>query len=80
MTHCSQPLSLLINYLSKHFLRTIACFPFQNDGIKSTSLLEVEKLYVTWAVLTSGNDVPRLTALFLLKGDFESLCEVLFGK
>lgn len=37
-------------------------------------------MYVPGAVVASRNAPPRLPALFLLKGDFESLCEVLFGK
>ena len=37
-------------------------------------------MYVPGAVVASRNDPPRLLALFLLKGDFETLCEVLFGK
>ena len=49
MTHCSQPLSLLINYLSKHFLQTIGCFFFfQNDGVKWTSLRS-RKSVCTWS-------------------------------
>lgn len=37
-------------------------------------------MYVPGAVVASRKAPPRLPALFLLKGDFESLCEVLFGK